>query len=124
MDYKRGDIVGINLNPKKGDEIGKIRPCIIISNDDENSILDTIIVLPLSTQLLDNMKPYRFRLLKRDNLKEDSDILINHIRTISKKRVTSKIGSISKDEYVDIIKNLCRNFETVWDRLKLHVSNF
>ena len=110
MELNRGDIVGINLNPKKGDEIGKIRPCIIISNDDENNILDTIIVIPLSTQLIDDMKPYRLRLTARDNLEKDSDILINHIRTISKKRVTSKIAKITDAEYKMIIQNLCENF--------------
>ena len=110
MELNRGDIVGINLNPKKGDEIGKIRSCIIISNDDENNILDTIIVIPLSTKLLDDMKPYRLRLSKRDKLEKDSDILINHIRTISKKRVTSKIAKITNDEYKMIIQNLCENF--------------
>ena len=111
MELSRCDIVGINLNPKKGDEIGKVRPCIIISNDDENSILDTIIVMPLSTQLLDDMKPYRLRLTARDKLEKDSDILINHIRTISKKRVTSKIAKITDDEYKMIIQNLCKNFD-------------
>ena len=111
MELNRRDIVGINLNPKKGDEIGKIRPCIIISDDDSNEILDTIIVLPLSTKLLDDMLPFRMRLKKRDNLKFDSDILINHIRTISKKRVTSKIAKIEENEYKEIIKNLCKTFE-------------
>jgi mRNA interferase MazF len=110
MDLNRCDIVGINLNPKKGDEVGKIKPCIVISNDDENKILDTIIVMPLSTQLIDDMLPYRLRLLKRDKLKKDSDILINHIRTISKRRVTSKIAKITNDEYKLIIQNLCENF--------------
>ncbi len=110
MDLNRGDIVGINLNPKKGDEVGKIRPCVIISNDDENNILDTIIVIPLSTKLIDDMLPYRLRLLKRDKLEKDSDVLVNHIRTISKKRVTSKIAKITNDEYKMIIQNLCKNF--------------
>ena len=87
MDYKRGDIVTINFNPKKGDEVGKIRPALIISGDDENKILDTIIVMPLSTKLLDGMEPYRLRILKREGLYADSDVLINHIRTISRKRV-------------------------------------
>ena len=110
MDLNRCDIVGINLNPKKGDEVGKIRPCLIISDNDTNNILDTIIVLPLSTKLLDDMKPYRIRIKKRDGLKEDSDILINHIRTISKKRVTSKIAKITEKEYKSVIENLCNNF--------------
>jgi len=110
MELNRGDIVGINLNPKKGDEVGKVRPCVVISNNDENRILDTIIVMPLSTKLIDDMLPYRLRLKKRDNLKYDSDILINHIRAISKKRVTSKIAKITNTEYETIIQNLCSNF--------------
>ena len=110
MDYKRGDIITVNLNPKKGHEVGKIRPAVIISNDDENEILDTVILMPLSTDLIDNMEPYRMRILKRDNLKEDSDVLINQIRTLSKLRIKEKIGSITDNEYENIIKYLCKNF--------------
>ncbi len=110
MDLSRGNIVGINLNPKKGHEIGKVRPCIILSNSQENQVLDTIIVVPLSTSLLDDMLPYRLRLDRRDSLKSDSDILVNHVRTISKKRVTSNIGKITKDEYSVLIDNMCKNF--------------
>ena len=110
MDYKRQDIVGINLNPNKGDEVGKIRPCIIISGDDENKILDTIIVMPLSTKLIDDTLPFRVRLEKQDDLLQDSDILINHIRTISKKRITSFIGRVNDDVYGLIIDSLCDNF--------------
>jgi len=110
MDLNRRDIVGINLNPKKGDEVGKIRPCIIISDNESNQILDTIIVVPLSSHLIDDMLPFRLRLKKRDHLDKDSDILINHIRTISKKRVTSFIGKITDNEYKLIIANLCSNF--------------
>ncbi len=110
MEYKRGDIVIVNLNPKKGDEVGKIRPAIIISGNEENEILDTVILLPLSTNLIEDMYPYRIRISKRDNLKKDSDILINQIRTLSKKRVDKKIGKISENEYNFIIEALCKNF--------------
>lgn len=110
MDLSRGDIVGINLNPKKGDEVGKVRPCIILSGNEENEILDTLMVVPLSTHLIDDMLPFRLRLLKRDDLRQDSDVLINHLRSISNKRVTSFIGKITDDEYALIIENLCKNF--------------
>jgi mRNA interferase MazF len=110
MDYSRGDIVTINFNPKKGDEVGKIRPALIISGDDENEILDTVIVMPLSTQLVEDMEPFRFRLKRRENLEHDSDVLINHVRTLSKKRVGSKIAAISSIEYEQIIGYLCKNF--------------
>ena len=110
MEYKRGDIVIVNLNPKKDDEVGKIRPAIIISGNEENEILDTVVLLPLSTDLIEDMYPYRIRILKRENLKKDSDVLVNQIRTLSKKRVDKKIGKISENEYNFIIEALCKNF--------------
>ena len=111
MEFKRGDIVTVNLNPKKGHEVGKIRPAVIISNDDENEILDTVILMPLSTDLIDNMEPYRIRISKRENLKEDSDVLINQIRTLSKQRIKEKIATVTDEEYQKIIQNLCKNFD-------------
>lgn len=110
MEYNRGDIVIVNLYPKKGDEVGKIRPAVIISGDDENAILDTLILMPLSTDLIDNMNPYRMRIAKRDGLKEDSDILINQIRTLSKTRIKEKIARLTSVEYDALIAHLCRNF--------------
>jgi mRNA interferase MazF len=110
MELNRGDIVVVNLYPKKGDEVGKIRPAVIISGDDENSILDTVILLPLSTDLIDDMFPYRLRIEKRENLKQDSDILINQIRTLSKIRIKEKIGKLTPQEYDLVIEALCKNF--------------
>ncbi len=110
MEFNRGDIVTVNLNPKKGDEVGKIRPAVIISGNDENSILDTVILMPLSTDLIDDMLPYRMRILKRENLQQDSDILINQIRTLSKQRIGEKIAQLSDDEYKLLIGSLCKNF--------------
>ena len=105
-----GDIVIVNLYPKKGDEVGKIRPAVIISGDDENAILDTVILMPLSTDRIDNMTPYRMRIVAREGLKEDSDILINQIRALSKARIKEKIAKITSAEYDAIIQNLCKNF--------------
>jgi len=110
MELNKGDIVTVNLNPKKGDEVGKIRPAVIISGNDENAILDTVILMPLSTDLIDNMLPYRMRILKRDNLTQDSDLLINQVRTLSKQRIGEKIAKLTNDEYEEIIKSLCKNF--------------
>jgi len=110
MDCKRGDIVTVNLNPKKGHEVGKVRPAVIISGDDENSMLDTLILMPLSTDLIENMNPYRLRITKRDKLNQDSDILINQIRTLSKQRIGEKIAQLNNSEYDLVIKSLCKNF--------------
>lgn len=110
MELNRGDIVIVNLYPKKGNEVGKIRPAVIISDDDENAILDTVILMPLSTDLIDNMDPYRMRLPSREGLKEDSDILINQIRSLSKTRIKDKIAKITSGEYDTLIQHLCKNF--------------
>ena len=110
MEFNRGDIVIVNLYPKKGDEVGKIRPAVIISGNDENSILDTVILLSLSTDLIDDMQPYRMRIKLREDLKQDSDILINQIRTLSKIRIKEKIAKLTDDEYNLVIENLCKNF--------------
>ncbi|MCT7557103.1 type II toxin-antitoxin system PemK/MazF family toxin [Aliarcobacter butzleri] len=110
MELNRGDIVIVNFYPKKGDEIGKIRPAVIISGNEENNILDTIILLPLSTDLLDDMFPCRVRISKRDKLKQNSDILINQIRTLSKTRIKEKIAKLTNIEYETILEALYKNF--------------
>ena len=110
MEFTRGDIVIVNLYPKKGDEVGKVRPAVIISGDDENAILNTVILMPLSTDLIDNMSPYRMRLPAREGLKEDSDVLINQIRALSKARIKEKIAKLTPTEYDTMIHNLCKNF--------------
>ena len=89
MELNRGDIVIVNLYPKKGDEVGKIRPAVIISGDDENAILDTVILMPLSTDRIDNMTPYRMRIVAREGLKEDSDILITQLSHIDSSKNTN-----------------------------------
>ena len=108
--YKSGDIVIVNLNPKKGHEVGKIRPAVVISGEDENTMLDTIILMPLSTDLVEDMEPYRLRIAKRDSLQQDSDILINQVRSLSKQRVGEKIAALTSSEYALVIKSLCKNF--------------
>lgn len=110
MVFKRGDIVIVNLNPKKGHEVGKIRPAVIISSDDENDILDTVILMPLSTDLVEDMEPYRMRISIRDNLRQDSDIIINQIRSLSKQRIGEKIAQLTDEEYAQVIQLLCKNF--------------
>lgn len=110
MEFNPGDIVIVNLYPKKGDEVGKTRPAVIISGSDENSILGTVVLMPLSTDLLNDMQPYRMRINSRENLKKDSDILINQIRTLSKTRIKEKIAKLTEDEYAQTIDHLCKNF--------------
>jgi len=64
MDLNKGDIVLVNFDPAKGGEIGKLRPAIVMSSREENSILETCIVIPLSTVIEKDALPYRYTISK------------------------------------------------------------
>ena len=104
MELTRGDICLVDFNPVKGGEIGKLRPAIIMSSSEDNSILQTIIVIPLSTIIEDDTLPYRFSITKRQKLEKTSDACIYEIRALAKIRVKSKIAQITSSE-LNIIQN-------------------
>ena len=107
MDFKRGDIVLVNYNPwKQKEEVGKIRPSIIISDSAYNEYSDLVVVIPLTTNLINNAGILRVRIKKKDNLEKDSDAMVEQIRCISKKRIISKIGEINKHELSKIQSGL------------------
>ena len=103
-----GEIWLINLNPiKKNNEMGKIRPAIVLQNNEliENGY-PTTIVIPLSTVLIDDAEPIRFRIKKRDYLKQDSDAVITQIRSIDNSRFIKKIAKLTQGEIIQIKKQL------------------
>ena len=104
----RGDIVLINFNPAKGGEIGKLRPAIVLSDKDDNEILDTVIVIPLSTVIEEEALPYRFLITARDKLQKDCDACIYEVRALSKIRVKEKLSKLTKIELETIQDSLCK----------------
>ncbi|OHE10906.1 MAG: PemK family transcriptional regulator [Sulfurimonas sp. RIFOXYD12_FULL_33_39] len=107
MTAYRGEIWLANLNPvKKNNEVGKVRPVLILQNDDLNeSSYPTTVILPLTTSLVEDAQPLRMRIGKRENLKEDSDILIAQIRAIDNERLIEKLCVLSAKE-LKIVKQL------------------
>ncbi len=99
MDYSRGDIVLVNFNPqKRSEEVGKRRPAVIISDTELNGVLDLVCVIALTTNLIDNSEPLRIRIDKKENLMHESDAMIEQLRSVSKKRISEKIGSVDERE--------------------------
>ena len=100
--YKRGNIHLAKLYPNKGHEVGKTRPVLILQTDMLNEINHTtVIVLPLSSVLVDNSYPLRYRLNKRDDLLETSEILCDQVRAIDTNRLdTQIIASLTTQEIV------------------------
>ncbi len=118
MVLSKGDLVLINFNPSKGQEMGKLRPAVVVSNDQDNEILPTIIVIPLSTVLLDDSEPYRLRIKARDRLEKDSDACVNEVRALSKVRVVELLGSLNVSELKQLVSCLCQVL-SVDDTVKL-----
>jgi len=92
-----------NLNPTKGSEQKGFRPVVIVSGDMLNKHLKIIIACPLTTKI----KNYKGNLVltptAKNGLTKKSEIMIFHVRSISKDRLIKKIGSISSEE-LDCLK--------------------
>jgi mRNA interferase MazF len=108
MELIKGDICLVNFDPSRGGEIGKLRPAIIMSSEEENAMLSTAIVIPLSTVIEENALPYRYPITKREKLKKKSDACIYEIRALSKARVKEKLGQLTQNELQSIQKALCK----------------
>ena len=116
MVLNKGDIVLVNFDPAKGGEIGKLRPAVVISGKEENAVLETCIVIPLSTVIENDALPYRFTIHKRDKLHHDSDACIYEIRALSKERIKEKLSALSKNELSIIQESLCEIIGGVYNR--------
>ncbi len=93
MDVKQYQIVLVNLDPTIGSEIKKTRPCVIISPDEMNKFLRTIIVAPMTT----TSRKYPTRIeVKHD--RKIGWIVIDQIRTIDKQRIIRILGRLSQPE--------------------------
>ena len=85
------DVYLINLDPTIGHEIKKKRPCLIISPDEMNDNLQTVIVAPMTTKSHD----YPSR-IKVDFQNKTGWIVLDQMRTIDKRRLTKKLGEVDK----------------------------
>jgi len=106
--FKKGEIYLAKLNPKKGNEVGKLRPVLIYQTDLLNDIAHpTTTVLPLSTQLIADAYPLRYRVTKKEKLLKDSDILCDQIRTIDNHRILEdRLLTLTLKEMLEIDKQI------------------
>ncbi len=93
MEVKQYAIVSVNLDPTLGSEIKKTRPCVIISPNEMNKYLKTVVIAPMTT----NLKDYPTRVQVNHNGKEGR-IAIDQIRTIDRSRVLKTLGTLSAGE--------------------------
>ena len=97
MELSQYQIVLVNLDPTIGSEIKKTRPCVIISPNEMNKHLRTIIVAPMTT----TSRKYPTRIeVKHD--RKIGWIVIDQIRTIDKQRIIKVLGRLSQPEIKEL----------------------
>jgi len=89
--YKKWDIILVDLNPTKGSEIAKVRPCLIVSPNDVNKYMRTIVIVPL-TSTIRNF-PFRLQTIHK---KKHGELCFDHIKSIDKSRIIKKNGELDK----------------------------
>jgi mRNA interferase MazF len=105
MVVNRFDVYLINLDPTVGSEIHKIRPCLIVSPDEMNRHIRTVIVAPMTSA----GKDYPTRVSCKLKQKK-GQIVLDQIRTIDKTRLVKKFGSINPGTQLEVISVFQRLF--------------
>lgn len=97
MELTQYSIVLVNLDPTIGSEIKKTRPCVIISPDEMNRHLQTLIIAPMTSQ----SKNYPTRIEVKHNQK-NGWIVLDQIRTIDKQRVLKSLDKLTEGEIAEV----------------------
>jgi len=105
MVINRFDVYLINLDPTTSSEIQKTRPCLIISPDEMNRHIRTVIVAPMTTA----GKDYPTR-IKCKFKKKIGQIVLDQMRTIDKTSLIKKLGKIDPETQIEVISVLQRLF--------------
>ena len=105
MVVKRFDVYLVNLDPTVGSEIKKTRPCLIISPDEMNRWIRTVIVVPMTTK----GQPYPTR-VPCEFQGKDGQVVLDQIRTVDKSRLVQKLGRIDKDTRTEVLVTIAEMF--------------
>lgn len=102
---KRFDVFLVNLDPTVGGEIQKTSPCVVISPDEMNRYISTVIIAPMITK----GKAYPTRIICQFQDKE-GQIVLDQIRTVDKARLVKRLGQINQDEQRAVLDTLAEMF--------------
>ena len=105
MVVRRFDVYLVNLDPAIGSEIQKTRPCLVISPDEMNAHIATLIVAPMTAK----GRAYPTRVSRRVQGRE-GQIVVDQIRTIDKVRLVKKLGRIAADTQKEVLAVLAELF--------------
>ena len=97
MDLKQYQIVLVNLDPTIGFEMKKTRPCVIISPNEMNKYLQTIVIAPITS----NSKSYPTRVEIKHN-KTKGWVVLDQIRTVDRQRLIKVLDSLTSKEIAKV----------------------
>ncbi len=106
MVVERFDVCLVNLDPTIGSEIKKTRPCLIVSPDEMNRWIRTVIIAPMTTK----GRPYPTRVACTFQGK-DGQVILDQICTVDKARLVHKLGRVEKSTQRDVLAALAEMFE-------------
>lgn len=108
MEY---NIYTVNLDPTIGHEIRKTRPCVVISPDEMNASLGTVIVAPMTSTFKAIPTRIRIAATPENGLANDSYVALDQIKTVDKRRLSGKaMGRLTDAEAEKISTILCQMF--------------
>ena len=102
---KRFDVFLVNLDPTVGSEIQKTRPCLVVSPDEMNRHIATVIIAPMTTK----GRPYPTRVRCRFEGK-DGQVVLDQLRTVDKVRLVKRLGRLSPAAQHDTLAVLAEMF--------------
>jgi mRNA interferase MazF len=105
MVVKRFDVYLVNLDPTIGTEIKKTRPCVIVSPDEMNRHIATVIVAPMTTK--GRTYPTRVSCVFEG---KEGQVVLDQIRTVDKSRLVKKLGKLAKADQDAVLAILAEMF--------------
>ena len=98
MEVGRFDVFLVNLDPTVGSEIRTSRPCVVVSPDEMNCYVRTVVVAPLTTA----GRPYPSR-VRTKFAGKDRQVVIDQLRTVDKARLVRRLGSLDSAEAASVL---------------------
>jgi mRNA interferase MazF len=108
---KRYELYLVDLDPTIGVEMKKARPCLIVSPDEMNNYVQSVIVAPLTTNFRNIPSRVKITASHGNGLSDTSYIALDQIKTIDKNRCKKKIGTISNTDAMTIADLLVEIFQ-------------
>lgn len=105
MEVKRFDVFLVSLNPTRGREIKKTRPCVVISPDEMNDHISTVIIAPMTSK--GNAYPTRVKCTFQG---VRGQVVLDQIRTVDKLGLVKRLGRLSGTTQLAVLQSLSEMF--------------